>query len=68
MLKCFALILHYFDNTHVKTCDSFFLSKSTERILTVLVFVTENTYRLYIYILCELLTDSQYDWNTVDTL
>ena len=67
ILKCFALVWHCFDNTHVKTCDSFFLSKSTERVLMVLDFVTVNTYRLYIYIWYELLTDSQFDWNTVDT-
>ena len=42
--------------------DSFFLSKSAERVLMLLFFV----YSEHIYIWCELLTDSQYDWNTVD--
>ena len=31
-------------------------------------FVYSEHLQLYIYIWCELLPDSQYDWNTDDTL
>ena len=33
----------------------------------MLLFVYSEHLQLYIYNWCELLTDSQYDWNTVDT-
>ena len=52
MLKCFALVWHYFDNTHVKTYAiiSFFLSKSAERVLTLLFFVNSEHIQLYLYL------------------
>ena len=34
----------------------------------MLLFVYSEHLHLYIYIWCELLADSQYDWNTVDKL
>ena len=33
----------------------------------LLFYVNSENLQLYIYIWCELLTDSQYDWNTLDT-
>ena len=60
MLKCF-------DNTHVKTyvSDSFFLNWTC--LFFFIIIIYSEHLQLNIYIWCELLTDSQYDWNTVDT-
>ena len=32
----------------------------------LLFFVYSEHLQLYVYIWCELLTESQYDWNTID--
>ena len=81
MLKCFALVWHYFDSIRQNICDSFFLNRTCFNVVVVVflyvfffLFVCLFLFCLhwtptvkYIYIWWELLTNSQFDWNTVDT-
>ena len=48
-------------------CERFFLSKLNVFNFFFIIIIYSEHLQLNIYIWCELLTDSQYDWNTVDT-
>ena len=50
---------------HMSKHMRFFLSKLN--VFNVVFFFYSEHLQLNIYIWCELLTESQYDWNTVDT-
>ena len=59
--KCSSVLI-----IHMSKHMRFFLSKLNVFIVVVFFFYSEHL-QLNIYIWCELLTESQYDWNTVDT-